>query len=116
MRSTVIDRSFSLEESPLDCEGQTTLWMGERGLSDIAVARDGHLADAVARALRATGYPALRDIQIDSLRGKVTLWGHVPSYFQKQLAQATAQRVAGAGGISNEIEVICGRSSRSEGN
>lgn len=37
------------------------------------------------------------------------LWGRVPTYHQKQLAQATAQRVEGVCGIANGIEVVCCR-------
>jgi hypothetical protein len=64
---------------------------------------------SVAQALCATGYSALRDIQIEIERGIVVLWGRVPTYYQKQLAQATVQRVAGVRGVANGIEVACGR-------
>jgi osmotically-inducible protein OsmY len=62
--------------------------------------------EAVGQALRATGYAALRDIQIEIERGVVVLWGRVPTYHQKQLAQVTAQRVDGVRGIANGIEVV----------
>ncbi|MFN0054034.1 MAG: BON domain-containing protein [Planctomycetales bacterium] len=64
---------------------------------------------AVERALRATGYSALRDVEVTLCRGVVTLWGQVPNYFQKQLAQAAAQRVWGVHAINNEIEVMRAR-------
>jgi osmotically-inducible protein OsmY len=67
------------------------------------------LIEAIDRALRATGYPALRAIEVDACRGVVGLCGRVPSYYQKQLAQATVQRVAGVRVVDNGIEVICGR-------
>ena len=37
------------------------------------------------------------------------LWGRVPTYHQKQVAQATVQRLAGVRGVANGIEVVCGR-------
>jgi len=67
------------------------------------------LVEAVGRALRATGYPELRHLQIEIERGTVMLWGRVSTYHQKQLAQATAQRVDGVRGIANGIEVDCCR-------
>lgn len=70
---------------------------------------DSVSVEAVGRALCATGYPALRDIQIEVERGTVVLWGRVPTYHQKQMAQAAAQRVAGVRGIANGIEVVCCR-------
>lgn len=70
---------------------------------------DGVSVEAVERALCATGYPAFRDIQIEIERGVVVLSGRVPTYHQKQVAQATAQRVEGVRGIANGIEVVCSR-------
>jgi osmotically-inducible protein OsmY len=69
---------------------------------------DRTLGEAVARALRATGLPALRGIEVDVSRGVVVLWGRVPTYYQKQLAQATAQKFEGVLRIANGIEVVCG--------
>ena len=68
-----------------------------------------NLMDAVARALRATGHPALRGVEIEICRGVVVLWGRVPNYYLKQLAQEAAQRVAGVLGIANGLEVVCCR-------
>jgi osmotically-inducible protein OsmY len=70
---------------------------------------DRTLIEDVARALCAAGYPALRNIQIESERGIVMLWGCVPTYHQKQLAQVMAQQVDGVRGIANGIEVMCCR-------
>jgi hypothetical protein len=64
---------------------------------------------AVVRALREIGHPALRSIEIEISGGVVILWGRVPSYSLKQLAQETAQRVAGVQGIANGLEVVCCR-------
>lgn len=108
MRSTMIARSLR-EEFPISRNSE--IWDGPVGHVpiDAPTTKDKQLVEAVAVGLRATGYPALRDIHIELCQGVVTLWGHVPSYYQKQLAQATAKRVAGVQGVSNGIEVISGR-------
>ncbi len=72
-------------------------------------ASERDLTHAVARALGATGYSALRGIEIEMSNGIAVLWGRVPTYHQKQLAQAVAQNVEGVRGIANGIEVSCTR-------
>ncbi|MGE5192423.1 MAG: BON domain-containing protein [Deltaproteobacteria bacterium] len=67
------------------------------------------LAESVAQALIATGYSALRDIEIEICNGIAVLWGCVPTYHQKQMAQAVAQKVDGVRGIANGVEVFCCR-------
>jgi osmotically-inducible protein OsmY len=76
---------------------------------------DRVLFEAIVRALRSTGYAALRDLEIEITGGVVVLWGRVPSYYQKQLAQETAQHVSGACRVANGLEVICCRKSESHG-
>jgi osmotically-inducible protein OsmY len=71
---------------------------------------DRALLAAVAQALASTGHASLRKLDIEVNGGIVVLWGEVTSYYQKQLAQETAQRVNGAGRVANGIEVICVRS------
>ena len=70
---------------------------------------DRALVESIGRALSATGYPALRGVRIEIERGIVVLWGRVPTYHQKQMAQAMAQQVDGVRGIANGIEVVCCR-------
>lgn len=72
--------------------------------TDEPVAR---MIEAVRRALSATGYPALRNLDVEYCRDTVVLWGRVPSYHQKQLAQVIVQRVNGVRGIANGLEVVC---------
>jgi osmotically-inducible protein OsmY len=67
------------------------------------------LVEQIERALYGTGYPALRAVEVEIGRRIVALSGYVPSYHLKQLAQATAQRVAGTHAIENGIEVVCSR-------
>jgi osmotically-inducible protein OsmY len=44
-------------------------------------------------------------IGVAASNGVVTLTGGVPSYFQKQVAERVAQRVAGVRAVANDIEV-----------
>lgn len=67
---------------------------------------DACLAERVKRALRATGYGALRGVVISVSGRVVLLLGRVPSYHLKQIAQATARAVPGAHQIHNGLEVV----------
>jgi hypothetical protein len=68
---------------------------------------ESRLIDAVRTALRGTGHSHLRELEVEICRGVVVLWGRVPTYYQKQLAQVTAQQVHGVHGIANGLEVVC---------
>lgn len=82
----------------------------EGGLRDAPKSDGGRkLIEAVAQALGATGHAELRKLDIEICEGVVVLWGRVTTYHQKQLAQATAQKVEGVRGIANGLEVICCR-------
>jgi len=67
---------------------------------------DRCLAERVKRALRATGYGALRDVEVSVNARIVGLVGRVPSYYLKQIAQATALAVPGSHQIKNGLEVV----------
>lgn len=71
----------------------------------LIVAQD-HLAERVEQALRATGYPALRAVDVGVRGQSVVLHGRVPTYYMKQLAQTVALEVAGVDGLCNEVEVV----------
>jgi osmotically-inducible protein OsmY len=64
------------------------------------------LADRVERALRATGYGPLRDVQVTADAWRVALEGRVPSYYLKQVAQATALSVSGVREVRNNLQVV----------
>jgi osmotically-inducible protein OsmY len=90
-----------------------TLLSGELPLRELDTASDRAclnadraLFNAVAQALRNTGHAALRDLDIEITGGVVVLWGRVPSYYQKQLAQEAVQQVHGAGRVANGLEVV----------
>ena len=67
---------------------------------------DLRLAERVARALRATGYPALRTIDVTVSNRLVFLEGRVPSYYMKQVAQAVVLDVPGVRELRNDLEVV----------
>jgi len=68
--------------------------------------QDHRLAERVERALRATGYGALRAVRVSVNARVVILGGRVSSYYLKQLAQATALAVPGAQQIRNDLDVV----------
>jgi osmotically-inducible protein OsmY len=64
------------------------------------------LAERVERALRATGYPPLRVVEVSVCGQLVVLRGRVPNYYMKQVAQAVATDVAGVRELRNDVEVV----------
>jgi osmotically-inducible protein OsmY len=66
---------------------------------------DFRLTERVARALRATGYGPLREVEVAVHVRIVTLRGRVPSYYLKQVAQTTALPVPGVQQVRNDLEV-----------
>jgi len=67
---------------------------------------DLHLAERIKRALQATGYGALRAIDVSVNARIVHITGRVPSYYLKQIAQATALAVPGTHNIDNDLDVM----------
>ena len=67
---------------------------------------DRRLAERVERALRATGYGALRGVEVSVNARVVVLLGRVPSYYLKQIAQATALAIPGTHQLHNDLDVI----------
>jgi osmotically-inducible protein OsmY len=66
---------------------------------------DACLAERVQRALRATGYRPLQGLEVSVQAEHICLGGRVPSYYLKQVAQATALAVSGAYHVRNDLEV-----------
>jgi osmotically-inducible protein OsmY len=66
---------------------------------------DLHLAERVERALRATGYGPLRDLEVTVHMQLVILGGRVPSYYLKQVALATTLAVPGVEQVRNDLAV-----------
>lgn len=67
---------------------------------------DQRLREGIASALDSTGYPLLRQLGLHYESGTVTLFGRVPSYFLKQLAQVTVMSVPGVRAIDNQLQVV----------
>ncbi len=63
------------------------------------------LAEVQAR-LRDCHYPALQRVTCELYEGVLVLRGRVPSFYQKQLAQAVAARCAGVEEVVNKLEVM----------
>lgn len=59
--------------------------------------------------LRRSGYAELRRIVCDVCDGALTLTGHVPSYYHKQLAQTLVLRQLPHVELRNELEVFSNR-------
>jgi osmotically-inducible protein OsmY len=99
------DCDFTVNDSAIDSADQTPV-------GTASMCADQKLAQEASLALREAGFPALRDLEIEVTRGVVILWGRVPTYHQKQLAQATVQKLDGVRGIANGVEVVCAPSRR----
>lgn len=66
---------------------------------------DQGIVDSVKHRLDATGYFALRSVQVYCNHGRVTLQGRVATYFLKQVAQTVALSTVGPCDIDNDIWV-----------
>jgi osmotically-inducible protein OsmY len=73
-------------------------------------------AREAAERLWRSGYLALRDVSCVASDGVVCLYGCLPSYYLKQVAQEIAANVTGARQVVNCIEVLAsaGRARRGE--
>ncbi|HLW64668.1 MAG TPA: BON domain-containing protein [Gemmataceae bacterium] len=78
---------------------------GENG-SECETLQDHHLAEAIARALYATGHRTLAEVRVTAGGGSITLQGRVPSYFLKQLAQEIAKQAGDVQSVHNQILVV----------
>jgi hypothetical protein len=64
------------------------------------------LAERVERAVRATGYPPLRAIEVAAYEWLIILRGQVPSFYMKQMAQAAAVAVPRVRELRNDLNVV----------
>ena len=62
-------------------------------------------AETAKERLRHHDYLTLRRISCSYRDGVLTLWGHLPTYYLKQIAQAAVGGIAGVEHINNEIKV-----------
>ncbi len=64
-----------------------------------------HVAEALSR-LAGSGYVALRQLRCESRDGVLFLYGRVPSYHLKQLAQTLVREIEGVAAIVNSVQVV----------
>jgi osmotically-inducible protein OsmY len=107
MFDATVDPAFLEAECDFTVNDSATATGAEAAVGCASFYADQRLAQEASRALREAGLPALRELEIEVTRGVVVLWGRVPTYHQKQLAQATIQRLEGVRGIANGLEVVC---------
>jgi hypothetical protein len=74
--------------------------------------REPAIEEAIAGRFRGSPYLALRNIDSAYRDGVLRLWGCLPTYYLKQLAQETVAEVASLLTIVNEIEVMRSDASR----
>lgn len=110
MPSDTVDQSISDVSQNYQTVPASRVQVQGRGSERNAAENCSALADAVRLALSAAGYTALREVQVEVERGTAVLWGRVPSYHQKQVAQTIAQAVRGIRSVANGIEVDSRRS------
>ena len=94
------DSDFTVNDSAIHSAAQSPV-------GSASIYADQRLAQEASRALCEAGFPALRQLDVEVTRGVIILWGRVPTYHQKQLAQATVQKLDGVRGIANGVEVVC---------
>jgi osmotically-inducible protein OsmY len=66
---------------------------------------DADLRERVARFLTSRHFPAFKNIRVDVEHGAVTLSGRLFSFYEKQVALTTCQRVAGVLALVDKIAV-----------
>ncbi|MBN2475552.1 MAG: BON domain-containing protein [Pirellulales bacterium] len=66
-----------------------------------------NILEDVQRCFIAAGYSPIRRVDVSYLDGSIVLCGRVPTYYQKQIAQALAMAVPAVGQVVNLIEVMC---------
>ena len=63
------------------------------------------ISESAQGRLKGSAYFALRDIDCVHQDGVLTLRGHLPSYYLKQMAQASVSDIAGVRAVANCIKV-----------
>jgi hypothetical protein len=67
---------------------------------------DDELQRRVVNYLAGQHIPALRNLEVQAFNGAVTLRGRVRSFYEKQLSNHSASRVAGVRQVIDAIEVV----------
>ena len=77
--------------------------------TSIDASADRDLQRRVVAYLAGRHVPSLRNLQVEAINGRVTLRGRVRSFYEKQLGQHSARRVAGVVQLVDAIEVAVPR-------
>ena len=67
---------------------------------------DTPLSVRVKHRLQHCGYQSVRHISVHEHEGVLTLHGNLPSFYLKQIAQATVAKVPGVEQIHNRVQVV----------
>ena len=102
----VSDGTLAWRDSPEEPASYTEVDTAARSASSA----DERVAEKIDQALRATGYRSLRNLAFLVAEGLVILRGRLPSYYMKQVAQATVRAVPGVGDVHDELEIVSPRS------
>jgi osmotically-inducible protein OsmY len=70
-----------------------------------SAAADSELKRRVSNYLATRYFPALKRLEIDAQSGIVTLRGRVSSFYEKQIAVHSCQRVAGVVRLVDAVDV-----------
>ena len=65
-----------------------------------------HLRETVLQGLRRSGYSCLSNLKCEVFDGVVVVFGVVPSFFLKQMAQTIILRIGRVKEIRNNLKVI----------
>ncbi len=76
-----------------------------RGNTDHQVSDDRKIAEAATQRLRTSPYLPLRDLRCECIDGVLTLAGRVPSFYHRQIAQASVRDLAGILQINDQLQV-----------
>jgi osmotically-inducible protein OsmY len=61
--------------------------------------------EMIGESFRTSGYPALRSVVCQYHEGVAVLYGRVPSFYMKQIAQTLVSKIPGVDVIANRLRV-----------
>ncbi|MFO0845264.1 MAG: BON domain-containing protein [Gemmataceae bacterium] len=77
----------------------------DRPCAEPAPGRDDHLVSTALARLRSSGYPLLAKLRCEVADGVVTVFGSVPTFHLKQMAQAVLIKSGSFRAVKNAVEV-----------
>lgn len=64
------------------------------------------ILNSAEHALKQSDYAALRGLSVEKLDDALVIYGKVPSYYMKQLAQEAVMSVRGPFALVNRVDVV----------